>query len=324
MIRTAVPHKQTHQTNSVNYGAFSPGNPVPGEGACAVSASLTSFKTTSQSSVTTRAARQIERTRVWTVTLIQALFRLAELAFGDISHVGLLTLTFADHVTTLEEAHRRFNSFMTNYGREHYSHYFAVPERTKKGRIHYHILVVLKFDIATGYDFRKGKRVRSACPELKAEWARLKAMGDDKTYGFGRIHNLEPIKNAAAAAHYVTKYVTKSMRFRLEEDAGHKRYHCSIALNRLAGNSKFQPINATSWRHKVKAFASLVSKATGKTINDMGALIEELGTQFVKRNMQTISDLTPERVHIYLTFDPHVLRDWIKYPEQGAGAWRPI
>ena len=60
-------------------------------------------------------------------------------AFG-LNKVGFLTLTFADDVTDPKEAQRRFHSLRTNFLKRYFSEYVCVYERTKKGRIHFHLI----------------------------------------------------------------------------------------------------------------------------------------------------------------------------------------
>lgn len=74
--------------------------------------------------------------------------------FG-INHVGFLTLTFKDHVTDAKEAQRRFNSLRTNFLKKHYPNYIRVIERTKTGRIHYHLIVSVNEDIRRGLNFQE-------------------------------------------------------------------------------------------------------------------------------------------------------------------------
>ena len=70
-----------------------------------------------------------------------------------LERLGFLTLTFAQDIKNPKEAQRRFNSLATHVLRTRYLEYIRVWERTKKGRIHYHLLVVLTNDIRTGFNF---------------------------------------------------------------------------------------------------------------------------------------------------------------------------
>lgn len=56
-----------------------------------------------------------------------------------LNHVGFLTLTFADNVQCPKEAQRRFNFLRTSFLSHRYKNYICVYERTKTGRIHYHL-----------------------------------------------------------------------------------------------------------------------------------------------------------------------------------------
>uniref|UniRef100_UPI003B968B6E rolling circle replication-associated protein n=1 Tax=Eikenella corrodens TaxID=539 RepID=UPI003B968B6E len=97
-----------------------------------------------------------------------------------IDRVGFLTLTFADDVKDPKEAQRRFNSLRTNFLKHHYKHYIRVVERTKTGRIHYHLLVACKENIRRGLNFRQiaARNYKSANAAIRGHWARLReAMG---------------------------------------------------------------------------------------------------------------------------------------------------
>src|SRR5215831_1770720 len=64
-----------------------------------------------------------------------------------VERLGFLTLTFADHVTCVKEAQRRFNSLSTHVLRKRYLKAIAIVERQQSRRIHYHLVVVLQNDI---------------------------------------------------------------------------------------------------------------------------------------------------------------------------------
>ena len=91
-----------------------------------------------------------------------------------IERIGFFTLTFADHVTNLREAQRRFRSIRAHVIVKRYERAIVVWERHKSGRIHFHLVVVLKEDIRTGRKFRgvqtQGLPERKS-RRLRAEWA---------------------------------------------------------------------------------------------------------------------------------------------------------
>jgi len=74
-------------------------------------------------------------------------------SFG-INRLGFLTLTFADLVTSIKEAQRRFSSLRTHVLGVRYPASIAIVERgTISGRLHFHLLVVCPEDIRTGFNF---------------------------------------------------------------------------------------------------------------------------------------------------------------------------
>lgn len=177
--------------------------------------------------------------------------------FG-IHRVGFLTLTFADHVTDIREASRRFNSLATRVLRERYAAHIRVVERQKSGRIHYHLLVVLPDDIRTGADFDAfAKRdYRSANNHLRREWAFWRHTAP--LYRFGRTELMPIRSDAAALGQYVGKYIGKHIGQREERDKGARLVSYSkaarMATSKHAEVSKYP----NEWRAKVLTFARIV------------------------------------------------------------------
>ena len=103
-----------------------------------------------------------------------------------------LTLTFADHVTDLKKANYEFKKFKQRF--EYYLgvriKYLCVPEFTKKGRIHYHVVL---FNLP----FVKNKTLQSI-------WSN----------GFIKINKIDNCDNVGA---YVSKYMTKDNEQMIEE-----------------------------------------------------------------------------------------------------------
>lgn len=165
--------------------------------------------------------------------------------------VGMLTLTFRDHVTCAKEAQRRMNSFLTHEIRPRYVDYVAVMERTKSGRIHFHLLVSVGSDIKTGLDFEAVEKrdYKSSSPSLRAEWSFLRKTAPK--YGFGRTELL-PIKSTVdAVKFYVGKYISKHIESRNEEDKGVRLVRTSNGVK--AGTTRFawNSDNARLWRLKL-------------------------------------------------------------------------
>jgi hypothetical protein len=178
--------------------------------------------------------------------------------FG-IDRVGFLTLTFADHVTDVREASRRFNSLASHVLRQRYAAVIRVLERQKSGRIHYHLIVVLPDDIRTGADFDAFARrdYKSANNHLRREWAYWRKTAP--LYRFGRTE-LMPIRSAAAAlGQYVGKYIGKHIGQRIEADKGARLV--SYSGDARMANSKHTSLEkpSTEWRAKCLTFSRLVA-----------------------------------------------------------------
>ena len=177
-----------------------------------------------------------------------------------VDRVGFLTLTFADHVTDVREASRRFHSLKSNVLAKRYPHHIRVLERQKNGRIHYHLLVVVDADIRTGADFNefaKGKgHYGSANASLRLEWAFWRKTAP--VYRFGRTELMPIRSDAAALGQYVGKYIGKHLGQREERDKGARLV--SYSGDARMATSKFARVEkySTEWRAKVLTFSRIV------------------------------------------------------------------
>jgi len=145
---------------------------------------------------------------------------------------GFLTLTFPDDLQwgrreDWREAQRRLNSFLTNFLKKFVVEYINVIEPQASGRLHCHLVVILREDIQTGFDWSafkacqdeyrlRGKTaaywrfrrtyVSSASPFLRGLWSSLRE--GCRAYGFGR-HELLPLKSTGdAVGTYIGKYLS--------------------------------------------------------------------------------------------------------------------
>ncbi|HFC8523341.1 TPA: phasyl DNA replicon protein arp, partial [Neisseria subflava] len=182
-------------------------------------------------------------------------------AFG-LNKVGFLTLTFADDVTDPKEAQRRFHSLRTNFLKRHFPEYVCVYERTKKGRIHFHLIVNTRVDIRRGLNFREiaAGRYSSANNALRQLWALLRE--NVNKYGFGRTELLPVKTNSKGLARYVSKYISKHINSRLPEDKGYRLVRTSMDKKSVwkVANSNFAFVSNGSkeWRRKLKKWVEQV------------------------------------------------------------------
>lgn len=178
--------------------------------------------------------------------------------FG-VAHVGFLTLTFADHVTDVREASRRFHSLATNVLKKRYAAYIRVLERQKSGRIHYHLLVVLPDDIRTGADFDAfAKRdYKSANNHLRREWAYWRHTSPQ--FRFGRTELMPIRSDAAALGQYVGKYIGKHLGQREERDKGARLVSYSGDARMATSKHMLLEKPSTEWRAKCLTFSRLVA-----------------------------------------------------------------
>lgn len=183
-----------------------------------------------------------------------------------LERLGFLTLTFAENVLDPREAQRRFNSLSTHVLRVRYFDYIRVWERTKKGRIHYHLLVVLDADIRTGFDFPAVAQddYRTAGQALRDEWAFWRRTA--KAYGFGRTELLPVRSTAEGISRYVGKYISKHVSQREARDKGFRLVEYSRGARSVSTRFAFNTGGSLDWRRKLELFAGFVSGHMGKIV----------------------------------------------------------
>jgi hypothetical protein len=177
--------------------------------------------------------------------------------FG-LERLGFLTFTFADPVFKLFDANRRFNSLNTGVLKGRYLRAIKVPERQKSGRLHFHLVVVLRADIRSGFDFEAVKRrdYRSANQALRAEWSFWRKTAP--AYGFGRTELLPVRSTAEGIARYVGAYIGKHVREREDADKGARLVsYIGYGPGDRKGSARFSwnTPNGWLWRHKLGAYA---------------------------------------------------------------------
>jgi len=192
-------------------------------------------------------------------------------AFG-VENLGFLTLTFADHVTELAEAQKRFRSLNTNIISKRYRRAIGVWERQRSGRIHFHLVVVCHQNIREGFDFGQAERgiYRSANLALRQEWAFWRKTAP--AYRFGRTELL-PVKSTAdGIARYVGKYVSKHVSARKSEDKGARVVRfIGYKSGQRTASARFSWAegNGFLWRQKLKAYAARIG---AQTTEDLASL----------------------------------------------------
>jgi hypothetical protein len=177
------------------------------------------------------------------------------------NRVGFLTLTFADHVTDVREASKRFNSLASNVLRGRYAAFIRVLERQKSGRIHYHLLVVLPDDIRTGADFDAfaKKDYKSGNPALRLEWAFWRKTAPQ--FKFGRTELMPIRSDAGAMGQYVGKYIGKHIGQREERDKGARLVSYSAGARMATSKFMQRGQYPDLWRAKVCTFVRQMAAA---------------------------------------------------------------
>lgn len=210
-------------------------------------------------------------------------------AVHGVEKLGFLTLTFAEHITVVKQAQKRLKSLMTHIIKPRYHDYIGVMERQHSGRIHYHLIVVLKDDIRTGFDFNqaKNRNYSSASPALRSEWAFWRKTAP--AYRFGRTE-LMPVKSGSVAiAKYVGKYIAKHMECRTYQDKGARLVYYSQGAR--AGTTRFQFLSSGSkeWRRKVQTFVEILqSRNPDENITEFSDITRILGPKWAYKHREYI------------------------------------
>ena len=178
-----------------------------------------------------------------------------------------LTQTFADHVTDIYYSDYEFEKFIKRlrYQTEEPDlKYLAVRELTKKGRIHYHVLVNSRLGLPplpVGYARYKGdngKTYNNSIAhqyELEHVYSKEKQIGDIWKHGIVDVKPLySEIDNIGA---YLVKYMTKTIA--LDLFPGKNFYLLSNGLRRpdvIAGDMADQLIESLGLRQKKEVFSN--------------------------------------------------------------------
>lgn len=275
--------------NSIQNGTSDPLEPAPDK-AC------------SDFNVLTKAHKRSACALAWNVQHLAEKFGLEQL--------GFLTLTFADHVTDPKEAQRRFNSLASNVLRSRYREFIRVWERTKSGRIHYHLVVVLTADIRTGFDFEAVSRndYQSANSAIRGEWAFWRKTA--KAYGFGRTELLPVRSTAEGIARYVGKYISKHVAQREERDKGFRLVEYTRGARMCSTRFIWNTAGARLWRLKVGLFCRILG-AQGATedyspvpFRDLSRI---LGPSWAYHHQEFIAGLPVEFDAYMVDFDGELL-----------------
>lgn len=214
-----------------------------------------------------------------------------------IEKLGFLTLTFRENLQDPKEAQKRFNSLASNVLRPMFADYMMVVEPQSRGAIHYHLLVVCREDIRTGFDFcsfvracesgrKQGYRsadhrrltkiyASSAGPELKYMWRYLR--NKMPLYGFGR-YELLPIKsNSEAISKYVGGYLDKGSTFKGEKYKNVRMVRYSRGFRTVHRGWTFFSEGSKDWRKRIGEMAFYLC------IQDMDQMKEAFGKTWAFR-----------------------------------------
>ena len=207
--------------------------------------------------------------------------------------IASIDLTFGEQYDgkppSFDYANKCLNSLLTNVfrkryssveGGKHYNNFLIVCERGgKRGRVHFHLLVVKQgTDFFTGsYKGKRGVRdtfhPNQACRD---EWAFLRNVVVG--YGFGARVRVQPLWNVEKGSKYFTKYVGKGHYSRNEE---------------MKGRQLIRYGNGFSRWHSMK-----FSKLHGAP-RDRRIVLENLGLRYARYDLLELNKLFGSRWQYY-------------------------
>lgn len=189
---------------------------------------------------------------------------------------GFLTITAPEEMTW-QVLQRRYHSARTHLLSLEFVDFITVLEFQKNGRPHFHLVVVCKEDIRTGFNWEHYDAVRAWKKEGKKGlkpigslnptialvnlWAKLREKLP--LYGLAQkgekaFVELTPIKSTAEAiGYYVGGYVTKSLGNRKPEHKGARFVRYSQNCPRIfRGAWAWNNVNSWLWRAKLRTWAN--------------------------------------------------------------------
>ena len=190
---------------------------------------------------------------------MQSIIEQAALRYGR-DAIAVIDLTFGEtpdgKPPSFDYANRCLNSILTNIFRKRYSiieggkrynNYLVVCERGgKRGRIHFHILVVKEgADFSTGsYKGKQnGRMTLHPNGQCQKEWQYLRK--HVQAYGFGGRVRVQPLWDVEKGAKYFTKYVGKGHYNRNEEMKGRQLIRYGSGFSRWH-SMKFSHVHGAS------------------------------------------------------------------------------
>ncbi len=208
-----------------------------------------------------------------------------------LNRLAFVTLTFKDKVLAMKEAQRRFRSFKEGVLRKRFVEWIAVPQRHKDNRVHFHLLVVVQFDMKPeefpweDMELPRKIRYRRVDKRLKEEWAFMRETCPK--YKFGRSEMLPVRSTAEAIGKYIGSYIGKHIELRKVADKGARLVLYSRGARMATSRFGWAGEMARAWRLKVKVFMMLKGVTDPKHGNE-----KQLGKGWAYKNQDAIGNLT--------------------------------
>jgi hypothetical protein len=181
--------------------------------------------------------------------------------YGD--SAAFLTISFPFDLHP-REASRKFANFNRRFLRVHFGEWVKVQHFTKRGRVHFHLVIDCRGDITTGFNWGHYKQVQTWNREGRN---RAKPRGNlNKTEHLRRLHvllarkvdsyglgrpELAPIRCVKAAGRYVGGYMGRGLEFRPPEAKGTRTVNYSRRFPRSCGR-QWSWANAAGWLWRAK------------------------------------------------------------------------
>ena len=210
--------------------------------------------------------------KLYSKRLAQSFYLNAEILMGNHpERCVMVTVTLSDHLSYYsekdrKEASRRMSSWINNKSGLEYvfkgerQWCRVMGAQPKTGRIHWHLIVALDEDVASGVDHeavRERHDYTTIGPYLKSIWKRMKKSG--KKYGLGKVVEILPVESKEKCARYLAGHITEDSRNRAKRGQGKSN------LKKVAYSQGWAEVTAENvyrmgtgiWKRGVEGFMKL-------------------------------------------------------------------
>lgn len=243
--------------------------------------------------------------KLYSKRLAQSFYLNAEILMGNHpERCVMVTVTLSEHLSYYskedrKEASRRMSSWGNNKGGFQYvfggerQWCRVMGAQPKTGRVHWHLIVALDEDVASGVDHeavRERHDYTTIGPYLKSIWERMRKSG--KKYGLGKVVEILPVESKEKCARYLAGHITEDSRNRIQRGQGKSN------LKKVAYSQGWAEVTAENvyrmgtgiWKRGVEGFMKLAG------VTEYADLKKVLGPRWAYSNKDFIFYLGTQQI----------------------------